>query len=83
MKILLNIIIKMIMIMLMITIMIIIIYNLKVSVQPLHLPTCAKYVLPSCREGSPYVFLLQIFEVFQPVVLYTDEHFCSPVRLCC
>ena len=53
------------------------------SVHQLYLPTCAKYVLPSCREGSPYVCLLQIFQVFQPVVLYTGEQCRSPVGLCC
>ena len=48
-----------------------------------YLPTCAKHVLPSCREGSPYVYLLQIFQVFQPVVLYIGEQYCSPVGLYC
>ena len=40
-------------------------------------------MLRSCREGSPYGYLLQIFEVFQRVVLYIQDISCSPLYLYC
>ena len=45
-----------------------------------NVQTCARDVLPSCREGSPYVFQLQKPLVFEPaelsnhVLFYNHQH---------
>ena len=49
----------------------------------MNVQTCARDVLPNCREGSPYVFQLRKPLVFEPVELSNHVLYCNQQNWCC